>query len=372
MRTTSLLISFMILISKIAFAGDYFQGASIQNLTIDCDGVLSIEKVGNIYFSPQLPPNGRFDGRPASGSIQIFFKISEFNKVGCQLLHSKYKFNSSKLLQGYANVTNPIDKADVESHAEFIKKYISSNQAKVYFKLDQAFDNIYGEDYLPFFPDIVKESLSLNGTLNSGQKYIIPLNINIANVYKTTPVIEWTDEKKLALASKALQLVKFSYGPENKFDSYILSHKFESDEFKQKYLGLLWQGLKKAQADGAYLLFKPWVGGSGGNSWFRALNTVLNEVGTDQQKKLLIYSFPSLLIPSWAPQVCPILSEGELLEIGQLWTENVNAFTVNEKSTMIEVLKLIIANNSFPYSCVGPLMSEANTKTLTKLLGLLK
>lgn len=84
MKTTGLIILFTVLISKLAFASEFFQGQSVANLLLDCDGVLSIEKVGDVKFTPERPPQGRFDGLPAHGSIQLYFKISQFNKVGCQ------------------------------------------------------------------------------------------------------------------------------------------------------------------------------------------------------------------------------------------------------------------------------------------------
>lgn len=90
--------------------------------------------------------------------------------------------------------------------SEFIKKQVQSNQQKVYFKLDQLFGDLYQDKYHPFFPDIVEESLSFTGQLPSGLNYFVPLKINLENIYHTTAVDTWSDEKKLALAQKALQI----------------------------------------------------------------------------------------------------------------------------------------------------------------------
>ena len=377
-----LLVFFSLLLSSTAFSAP-FSGTSISELALTCDGTLKIQKVGKVSFDPGREAQGRAPDIQPSASIQVQVGIDHLNSVGCSVLASKYHLDLHSTFNADVIVDRPTSLESVKDFAKLLEPEAAGQKPKiVVFNLVQNFGYVYNEKYLPLYPEIVEETLALQGDIweNSQLHLIVPLDIDVHKVYGTTEVSTWNDQQKLALAQRLVWLQNdlgtASYL--SSFSSLFLSLNFQNPQDQQEQLQLIWKLFKSVEQTPFTQFFNFETGGAGflvGSPFAEKMKELMNKVATDRQKLEILYSYPSLFSMFFGSKQCPAITSDQFTALVQEWTENFDSLMPEPKRLLKEVLQTAIAvdpasGQSWGRGCAAALVTPSNLKSVEQLLSL--
>ena len=162
-----------------------------------------------------------------------------------------------------------------------------------------------GTNYLPLFPDVIKESLSLEGPLAVGLQQLklhVSLLFDVHEVYGTTPISEWSDSEKIKMADKLARFIVIQKRvTQGDFTQLFIDLDFDSEWAKLQHLMQIWKVLDEvAGSMDASQFFSFRTGGIGaftGSHFAEKLFQLANEVGTTELKVQLAFRFPTLFKP---------------------------------------------------------------------------
>lgn len=252
------------------------------------------------------------------------------------------------------------------------------------FTINQSFGFKYqshtGAEYLPLHPDVVKESLSLSGTLYVGSlslKLFAPLAFDVHEVYGSIPVKEWHDSEKLTLAVKiSNNIVQSGFVKSGDFTRLFIELEFSSDSAKFQHLFQLWKAFNKIVVSrNAWQFFNFQTGGLGAytGSYFAAkLIYLANEVGSSELKIKLASDFPTLFIPQSSylnnGENCLDLSVEDFGEVLTNWKIYFPIETNLKKSQIEKIIKGFLLPNTLNYSCMWPYKTPQNLELAEQIL----
>jgi len=361
----------LILIGWLGLMTVHAKATTTDDLKIKCSGQLKIEQVVKATYHPGLPPQGRFPGMTPSESISTKASVVSTTGEGCSLLQTKYKIDLGKQLNLYIGVNHPVS----QSHAETLAKSLVGSSAS--FEVVQNFDFVTDKKYLPLFPEIVSETIYLQGKTDQGGDWVsVELPFNLSEVYGTTPVETWSETQKLALAKKlawAMGHLSKLYDL-NDFANLFMDLNMQSAAGKKAILQMIWKKFNEAAVTGGTQFFHFEVGGTGffvGHPFAKKLISLANEVATEQEKEQLVYQFPTLLVPGgFSNSQCLNLAPENLNHIMEQWQQMYPTFMATQASGVMRILEKIAVNQNKDWTdkCVANLQVDGNKEFAQEIL----
>lgn len=342
---------------------------TIQDLKIQCTGTWTITKVIKATYEPEVPAHGRAPGMKASEYIEAQAVVTGFQDEDCKQLETKYKFD----LKQPFNVAIWPRHVESQGHVNSVAQTLIGQV--IPFKVQQYFGYVVDHDYLPLFPAVVSENISLIATDSAEFSAQASLPMDPAQVYGATPVATWNDDQKVALAQKIsgamgnlANLIDL-----RDFHELFLGLEVQAPAAKKVLLQIIWK--KFNQASGSFgQLFNFEVGGQGayvGHPFAKKLNMLANEVATDQEKEMLIFQFPHLLVPGGFSNVpCMNISTQSMHKILEQWKNLYPTFTSSQAAQVTWALqKISVPKNPFwDDVCVATVQKDGNQVFATEIL----
>ncbi len=348
MKTQLLTLSLLLTAMQSAKALD-----NAKDLAINCQITTKVDEIYNMKFNPGLPAQGRFDGTPSSYSFNS--KLTVLSQTpGCAVLKSKYDIfiGDTLYLSGGKTVLQEGDVSQIT--ATIGQTMVLTVQQYIGLQL--------GKGYLPLFPKVHQESLSLSGEAGDHIGFGMSLDFNINWVYNMLPIESLSDIEKLSLAEKAAQylFVNEEYGP------LFLKLEPASADLKKSYALLIWKAFHKLmQAEypkSEYLQFH--VGGSGyyySKHLAEAFNKISQPEGTFSATELseLIAEFPTWLFVGFSTGDCLNYSSQDLETALEKIKLKAPLMTPSEKYLAKDPIEQIAGNVNF--MIVGPCLEQKVT-----------
>jgi hypothetical protein len=348
---------------------------TINDLKIQCSGHLKIEHILSANYSPGLPAHGRFGGTPATETIVAQASVIQQAGDGCALLLSKYKIDLQTPIQVHIGVHQAIG----QTHVESVAKSITGSEAT--FTIGQYFDYQTENGSLPLFPEIAAESIYLSGIVTkTGDHLAVEFPIDVASIYNLIPVKQWSDEQKVVLAHKLEWLMGdvAKLMDLNDFHRLFLGLDMQSPKAKKVMMQIIWHKFNEGMGQYSSNFFEFEVGGAGsfaGQPFAKKLNQLANEVATKEEIKMLVYQFPTLLVPGSFTQVeCLNLTTVDMHQILQQWQTMYPTFMGSQAAYVQRILELFKNDQSpdWSYQCIANLQKDGNKEFAQDILKDLK
>ena len=286
----------------------------VQDLAVNCNLKAKVIEVFNIKYNKGLPAHGRFNGIEPSLSYEANLEtISE--EPGCSVLKNKYQ-----IFLGSLKASGGLSPA-LESEAILI----SELKGKVIdLKINQQIGYQYSKEYLPLFPLVHAETLSLVFSYGkiSGS---VPLPFDLNWVYSIPKLENLTDIEKLSLAEKTTGYI---YNKLANYDFLNLFLKLEPLEksLKKSYALVIWKTFKEYKESTPYSkpILQFHVGGEGfdyGAPLAKKLNVISHfpEVFSSAEIVQLLSDFPTWILSGYSESECLNFNSEEL----ELFLENI-------------------------------------------------
>jgi hypothetical protein len=349
--------------------GSLSQAKTVDDLLIHCQGHLKVMEVGKASFSPGEPARGRFPGIPPSGSVDLKVSLQDFTTPGCDLLKSKYGIDTQQTFKAVAGPSYPLDLSAVEAFAVTLEGKVLPFESAQYFGYSTH------EKFLPLFPDVVSEDLSLQ--VSEGEvKFNVPLEFSVHQVYGSTPVEQWSDDKKLQLAEKIAQMKLLPAYFLSDLANLFLNLEFKTPEAQRKHFLLTWKLLKGVAQAGDNQFFEFEVGGVGsqvGSVVANKLTSLANLAATPEEQAQLIFEFPTLLRVSEFRQVDCFngLTVDGLHQVLKQYQDQYSSLLPSHKYLIQRTLqKFVDLNLAWPNKCLTPLKTAENEQLAKEIIQL--
>lgn len=247
----------MISLILLCSAESYAQTTTIEDLAIHCEGIATTIAVSDFHYDPGLPPHARFPGIPPSSSAKMTVDLAEFSK-GCQVLDEKYDYHLKQLT---------LDIAILPAVASIDLSALVGQTTS--FQISQSFGFTLKGQYLPFYPDLVDETIELKtSSISLGSHSILGYttlsDIDIHQAHGISSIEQKSDEELLQIADKVISVANHSpYSA--MFGRTLLLLEPEGNEEKSEYANQLWAYLHSLKSKGSTPpgFFNFHVGGSG-------------------------------------------------------------------------------------------------------------
>lgn len=343
-----------------------------EDLKVDCSGQLKIEQVIKAKYSPGLPAQGRFPGIPPREYIVTKASIQNMTGKGCSLLDTKYKLDLQKQFDIFVDLKGGISQTHVETVAASLVGTMTS------FQVTQSFGFASENGYLPLFPEVVTETIGLQGkTEKTGDSIQATFPIDVASIYGTTPVEQWSEEQKVALAKKlSWHMGTLSaFHDIRDFHQLFLDLEVQSAAAKKTIFQIIWKKFNEASTHSGWYQFSNFeVGGTGafvGQPFAKKLIALANEVATEEEKKDLLFQFPTLLVPGgFSKTACLNVTIADLHQVMQQWQQMHPTLLISHTGKIERVLELISLPQSadWNFKCVANLQKNGNQEYAKEIL----
>ena len=256
---------------------------TIKDLAVNCSLTVKVIDVHSIKFNKGLPAHGRFNGVEPSLSFNADLEtISQ--DPGCSVLKDKYQ-----IYLGNFNASGGISPA-TEDQVTLISEL---KNKVIELKLNQQIGYQSGNGYLPLFPLVHSETLSLSFEYGKIAG-VVPLLFDLSWVYQVTKSENLTDIEKLSLAEKITQYIYTKSGANQDFLNLFLNLEPQQEILKKSYALLIWKIFNEYKQSSPYSkpILQFHVGGEGsfyGAPLAKKLNVISHIQDSFQRPKQFSY-----------------------------------------------------------------------------------
>ena len=335
---------------------------TIKNLEVICNMKAKVTEVHDIKYNKGLPAQGRFGGIDPSLGFKSNLEILS-KDPGCEALTEKYR-----IFLGTLSAFGGISPA-IESETYLISEL--KNQI-VDLKLNQQIGFQLAGGYLPLFPLVHEESLSLSFKVGKISGTVaLPFDLNW--VYSVNKLENFSDIEKLSLAEKITTLAF-----KGDFHSLMLKLEPHQTILKKSYAQLIWKSFKQyADTPYANQVLQFHVGGEGsftGAPLAVKLNKIshIPDLFTSAEIVQLLSDFPTWILAGYSGNDCLNFSEKDLEIFLESALLKLPIMSQREKSLLKDPMVQIAGPVHFVSSCTEGKVSEKAKAAALEILNSLK